>query len=61
MFRVLVLTAHRTIVEPYAEASTLKEALEIKDKINLGFFFAIDYVGEDGIPHLVKENGGFIS
>lgn len=61
MYRVLVLTAHRTMVEPYAEASTIEEALEIKKKIRLGFFFGIDYIDENGIPHLIRDNGGFLN
>lgn len=61
MYRVLVLTAHRTMVEPYAEAPTLERAIEIKNEIKVGFFFGIDYIGEDGIPHLVKDNGRFLN
>ena len=49
------------MVEPYAEAPTLERAIEIKNEIKVGFFFGIDYIGEDGIPHLVKDNGRFLN
>jgi hypothetical protein len=49
------------MVETYAEASTIEEALEIKKKIRLGVFFGIDYIDGDGIPHLIRDNGGFLN
>lgn len=54
MYRVLVFTAHRTMIEPFAEAPSLEKALEIKRRMKNWVFFGIDYIGEDGIPRLIK-------
>lgn len=55
MYRVLVFTAHRTMVEPIAEVSSLEEALQID--VTNWVFFGIDYVDAEGIPHLIKDGG----
>ena len=53
-YRVLVFTAHSTMIEPYAEAPSFEEARKIKNGLKNWVFFGIDYIGEDGIPRLIK-------
>lgn len=55
MYRVLVFTAHHTMIEPLCEVRSLEEALQYDT--TRYHVFGIDFVDSEGNAHLIKAGG----